>query len=156
MLYKLTKQLYNAVTKVLKHLTIMSTSTVEYLGELRTKCTHLKSGVETITDAPTDNNGKGAAFSPTDLVATAYASCMLTIIGIYCESHNINFQHGSAAVNKIMESNPRRIGTIEITIDFSQNNWNSDIQKRIIRAGETCPVAKTLGENVALVFNYKF
>ena len=134
----------------------MSTSTVEYLGELRTKCTHMKSGLELITDAPADNNGKGEAFSPTDLVATAFASCMLTIIGIYCENHNISFDHGIASVNKIMESNPRRIGTIEISIDFSGNNWEVDIQKRIIRAGEACPVAKTLGDNVAMVFNYKF
>ncbi len=134
----------------------MSTSTVEYLGELRTKCTHLKSGVEIFTDAPTDNNGKGEAFSPTDLVATAYASCMLTIIGIYCDNHDIKFNHGVASVNKIMESNPRRIGTIEISIDFSGNKWDVDIQKRVIRAGETCPVAKTLGDNVAVVFNYKF
>ena len=63
----------------------MATSKVEYLGGLRTKCTHLKSGQEVITDAPVDNNGKGEAFSPTDLVATAYVSCMYTIIGIYCE-----------------------------------------------------------------------
>ena len=62
----------------------MITSKVEYLGDLRTKCTHLQSQTEIITDAPIDNNGKGEAFSPTDLVATAYASCMITIMGIFC------------------------------------------------------------------------
>ena len=134
----------------------MSISKVEYLGGLRTKCVHLKSGVEIITDAPADNNGKGEAFSPTDLVATVYASCMLTIIGIYCENHSIHFEYAVASVNKIMESNPRRIGKIEISIDFSRNNWDSEIQKRIIRAGETCPVAKTLGDNIEVEFNYQF
>lgn len=134
----------------------MATSRVEYLGDLRTKCTHVKSGTEIFTDAPTDNNGKGEAFSPTDLVATAYASCMLTIIGIYCNNHDIHFDHAEASVNKIMESNPRRIGKIEISIDFSNNNWDADTQKRVIRAGETCPVAKTLGDNVAIEFNYQF
>ena len=68
----------------------MATAVVEYLGGLRTKCTHVKSGTEIITDAPTDNNGLGESFSPTDLVATAYTSCILTIVGIYCNNHNIS------------------------------------------------------------------
>ncbi|MDC0100175.1 OsmC family protein, partial [Crocinitomicaceae bacterium] len=67
----------------------MATSKVEYLGGLRTKATHLKSGSEIVTDAPVDNNGKGEAFSPTDLMATAYASCLLTIIGIFCANHDL-------------------------------------------------------------------
>lgn len=134
----------------------MATAKVEYLGALRTKCTHLKSGMEIFTDAPVDNNGKGEAFSPTDLVATAYASCMLTIIGIYCESHHIEFNYGIAEVNKVMESNPRRIAKLEIMIDFSGNNWDKSIHQRIINAGEACPVARTLENGVEVVFEYKF
>ena len=115
----------------------MATSKVEYLGSLRTKCTHLKSGTEIITDAPIDNNGKGEAFSPTDLVATAYTSCMLTIVGIYCDNHGIDFKYGVAEVNKIMGSNPRKIERLEIVIDFSKNNWDESIHQRIINAAET-------------------
>lgn len=134
----------------------MATAKVEYLGALRTKCTHLKSGMEIVTDAPIDNNGKGEAFSPTDLVATAYVSCMLTIIGIYCENHQIEFNSGIAEVNKIMGSNPRRIAKLEISIDFSGNNWDESIHQRIINAGETCPVARTLENGVEVEFEYKF
>lgn len=139
-----------------KPLEIMATSRIEYLGDLRTKCTHLKSGVELVTDAPVDNNGKGASFSPTDMAATAYASCMITIIGIYCNDNDISFKKGTAEVNKVMVSNPRRIGTIEIALDFSGNNWTESEQRQVRNAGENCPVAKTIGEDVAVVFNYQF
>lgn len=134
----------------------MATAIVEYLGELRTKCTHVKSGVEVITDAPTDNNGKGDSFSPTDLVATAYASCMLTIVGIYCNQHRISFEHARAEVIKGMESGPRRIGSLEISIDFNGNNWDMNIQKRIIAAAEACPVAKSIHEGMEIKTSYKF
>ena len=133
----------------------MPTSKIEYLGNLRTKCTHLKSGVEIVTDAPVDNNGKGEAFSPTDLVATAYVSCMMTIIGIYCNNHNISFTLGFGEVNKIMGSDPRRIGKLEIYLDFSGNNWPDEIQKRVRNAGEACPVAKSVGD-IELEINYQF
>ena len=96
----------------------MATSRVEYLGELRTKCTHLKSGTEIYTDAPVDNNGKGESFSPTDLVATSYASCMLTIVGIYCEKNEIELKGATADVTKVMDASPRRIGALSIDIDF--------------------------------------
>jgi len=130
----------------------MITSTVEYLGDLRTKCTHLKSGTEILTDAPVDNKGKGEAFSPTDLVATAYASCMITIIGIYCNEHGINFKSAKANVQKIMESNPRRVGKIVIHLDLSGNNWTDLEAEKAIRAGKACPVAKTVSENVEVEF----
>jgi uncharacterized OsmC-like protein len=131
----------------------MITSEVEYLGDLRTKCTHLSSGTEIITDAPIDNQGKGEAFSPTDLVATAYASCMITIIGIYCREHEIRFDHAKASVQKIMEANPRRIGKILIHMDFSGNNWSDLEAEKALRAGKVCPVAKTLGDNVEVEFS---
>lgn len=134
----------------------MATSTVEYLGNLRTKCTHLGSGTEFLTDAPLDNNGKAETFSPTDLVATAYASCMITIIGIYCDSNEIEFNSAKAEVNKIMASNPRRISEIEIFLDLSNNGW-SDIQQEKVRiAGEACPVAKSVHDGMEITINYQF
>ena len=127
----------------------MTTSIVRYLGELRTSCMHLQSGTEILTDAPTDNHGKGEAFSPTDLVATSYASCMLTIIGIYCQSHELPFTHGKAEVTKIMSSTPpRKIEKLIVTIDISNNGWDENQTKHVIAAGKACPVAKTLGDNV--------
>jgi uncharacterized OsmC-like protein len=127
----------------------MITSKVEYVGGLRTSATHLASGTTILTDAPTDNHGKGEAFSPTDLVATSYASCMLTIIGIYCQSHDLPFTHGKAEVTKIMSSTPpRKIEKLIVTIDISNNGWDENQTKHVIAAGKACPVAKTLGDNV--------
>lgn len=132
----------------------MITSKIDYLGGLRTSATHLASGTTIITDAPVDNHGKGEAFSPTDLVATSYASCMLTIIGIYCQSHNLQFTHGNAEVTKIMSSDsPRRIEKLIITLDISKNDWDETQTKHVIAAGKACPVAKTLGDNVVVELN---
>lgn len=134
----------------------MATSVVKYLGELRTECTHLKSGKIIITDAPTDNNGKGEAFSPTDLVATAYASCILTVIGIYCEKHDVKFVIAEASVNKVMGANPRKIDRIELVIDMSESNFDEKLHQRIIKVAETCPVANTIGDGIELITEYKF
>lgn len=127
----------------------MITSKVEYLGGLRTEATHIASGNKIITDAPIDNFGKGEAFSPTDLLATSYASCLLTIVGIYCQNHGLNFTKGNADVTKIMSSDsPRRVQKLILKIDLSGNGWNEYEKKRAIAAGKACPVAKTLGDNV--------
>lgn len=134
----------------------MSTARVEYMGDLRTKCTHLQSGTEIITDAPVDNNGKGEAFSPTDLVATAYASCMMTIIGIYCQQHGLNFTHAVADVTKVMGSAPRRISEIVIEMDMSGNKWNEEEQEKVMRAAKACPVAKSVHEEITIVFDITF
>ena len=132
----------------------MVTSEVEYLGGLRTKCTHMLSGTEIFTDAPIDNKGQGQAFSPTDLIATAYASCMITIMGIYCNENNVRFDFAKASVQKIMISNPRRIGKIILEIDLKGNDWTALEAEKVIRAGKACPVAKTLGENVEVEFQF--
>lgn len=132
----------------------MLTSTVKYLGDLRTECTHVNSNTTIVTDAPVDNNGKGSAFSPTDLVATAYASCMLTIMGIYCNEHQVEFKHAEAKVTKIMASDPRRIGAIEIEIDLRGNDWDDKTAQKVINAGKACPVARTLENNVTVTFNF--
>lgn len=130
------------------------TSTVNYLGDLRTECTHNASGIKIITDAPIDNHGKGQAFSPTDLVATSLASCMLTIIGIYCQNHAIEFKYGHVEIEKIMGTNPRRIEKINLNIDLSKNLWDDATRLKVITAGKACPVAKTLEDNVIMDFNF--
>ena len=134
----------------------MATSKVSYLGNLRTQATHLASGQQIITDAPVDNNGKGEAFSPTDLVATAYASCMFTIMGIYCAHHDLRFEQAEASVTKIMSDAPRRIEKIVIEMDLTGNGWTGTEAQKVIAAGKACPVARTLGDNVTVEFTFKF
>ena len=131
------------------------TSKVTYLGNLRTSCTHLASGTTIITDAPIDNHGKGDAFSPTDLVATSLASCMMTIMGIYCQEHGIDFSSCEASILKVMASSPRRIEKVVVEMDLSGNEWDEKILKKVIAAGKACPVARTLEGNVELEFIFK-
>ena len=130
------------------------TSKVVYLGDLRTECTHIQSGTKIITDAPLDNQGKGEAFSPTDLLATSLASCMMTIIGIYCKNHEINFDSCTAEIEKIMGVNPRKVEKIIVHMDFTRNNWDSSTLEKVIIAGKTCPVAKTIEDSVQIEFNF--
>ena len=132
----------------------MATARVSYLGNLRTSCEHLASGTKILTDAPVDNQGKGEAFSPTDLVATSLASCMMTIMGIYCQNHDISFESCEATVEKHMSSGPRRIEKIVVNMDLNGNGWDEQTRKKVIMAGRTCPVALTLEGNVELEFNF--
>tara|TARA_B100001093_G_C26859613_1_gene1029248 strand:- start:12179 stop:12580 length:402 start_codon:yes stop_codon:yes gene_type:complete len=123
------------------------TSKVIYRGALRTKATHIRSGNTIITDAPTDNKGKGEAFSPTDLVATALASCMLTIMGIKADEMNINIEDTSAEVKKIMAAGPRRIAQVIIVINIpiSADEKTKNILEK---AALTCPVDKSLSDSM--------
>ena len=102
------------------------TSKVTYLGDLRTSSIHIQSGSEIVSDAPLDNNGKGEAFSPTDTVANALASCMMTVMGIKARDLNIELTGSTAEVAKIMNAEPRRIGAIKIVF-----NMSIEIEKRI-------------------------
>jgi uncharacterized OsmC-like protein len=129
-------------------------SKVVYLGDLRTECTHIQSGTKIITDAPLDNQGKGESFSPTDLLATSLASCMMTIIGIYCKNYGINFDSCIAEIEKIMGVNPRKVEKIIVHMDFTGNNWDSSTLEKVIIAGKTCPVAKTIEDSVQIEFNF--
>jgi putative redox protein len=131
------------------------TSKVTYLGNLRTSCTHLASGTTIITDAPIDNHGKGEAFSPTDLVATSLASCMITIMGIYCQEHGIDFSSCEASILKVMASSPRRIEKVVVEMDLNGNDWDEKTLKKVIAAGKACPIARTLEGNVELEFIFK-
>jgi putative redox protein len=130
------------------------TSIVRYLGNLRTEAAH-ESGEKIITDAPKDNQGLGAFFSPTDLLATSLASCFLTIIGIYCKERGIPLSEVRIDVEKIMAANPRRIAQINLYIDFLLNDWDSVTRSKIIAAGKSCPVAVTLGNQVLIEYHFK-
>lgn len=134
----------------------MATSKVAYTGNLRTTCTHVKSGTEIITDAPIDNQGKGESFSPTDLLATAYVACMLTIIGIYCQEHGVDFSHGQGTVEKIMVSHPRRIGQLIIEMNLSNNGWSEKECLKIERVAKTCPVALSVSSDMEIILTFKF
>lgn len=134
----------------------MYTSKIEYLGELRTEATHLQSGKQIITDAPTDNHGKGEAFSPTDLVATALASCMISIIGIKLQGSGKDIKGATADVTKIMYSEPRRIGEIHVTIRVPDNQFSEKEKQILINAAHACPVAKSLHPDIKQVISITF
>ncbi len=123
------------------------TSKVTYLGDLRTSSIHVQSGSEIISDAPLDNNGKGEAFSPTDTVANALASCMMTIMGIKARDMEVDFVGSTAEVTKIMNAEPRRIGAIEIVFEMQ---GVADEKSRTIleRAAMTCPVFLSLSSEI--------
>ena len=118
------------------------TSTVEYEGELRTVCTHLRSGNNFETDAPVDNNGKGERFSPTDLMATSLATCMITVMGIKARSMGFDLNGVKIEVEKIMKADPRRIGGINLFFHIPENLKNIEEKtKQILKnTGNTCPV----------------
>lgn len=120
------------------------TSKVVYQGNLRTEATHIRSGNVIVTDAPTDNQGKGEAFSPTDLAATSLASCILTIMGIAAQKRNINIQGASAEVIKTMSSGPRRISQVDIKILMPARDYSESDKKILEKAAHDCPVGLSL------------
>lgn len=121
------------------------TSKVIYEGNLRTVATHLQSGTVIETDAPLDNGGLGQKFSPSDLLATALASCMCTIMGLSAKARNVNLGRIECDIQKIMDSNPRRIGEVKITLIVNGENRFSDHERSILeRAALTCPVLESL------------
>jgi uncharacterized OsmC-like protein len=132
------------------------TSKVTYLGDLRTVSIHLQSGSEIISDAPIDNNGKGEAFSPTDTVANALASCMMTVMGIKARDMKVDLKGSVAEVTKIMNAEPRRIGAIEIVFDMQA--LTDEKNKTILeRTAMTCPVFLSLNTDIEkrITFNWK-
>lgn len=131
------------------------TSKVTYLGNLRTQCEHLKSGATFITDAPVDNAGKGEAFSPTDTVATALASCMLTIIGIKAKDLDLDIEGATANVTKTMAADPRRISKIEVEIKFPAT-YDEKTTKILERAANTCPVLYSLHPDIELDIEFRY
>ncbi|TPV32903.1 OsmC family protein [Paucihalobacter ruber] len=131
------------------------TSTVVYLGNLRTENTHLNSGNTYITDAPTDNNGKGEAFSPTDTVATGLANCMMTVMGIKAEQLKVNMDGTKANVTKIMSPDPRRISKIIIEFNFPQG-IDQKARRILEHTARTCPVHYSLHPDIERDINFNF
>ena len=127
----------------------MITSKVKYLGDLRAESTHLQSGITILTDAPKDNHGRGEAFSPTDLLATSLANCMISIIGILAKRDGYTSIDGATAeVTKVMYAEPRRVGEVHVKLIFPPNHY-TDKEKQIYEnAAHTCPVAKSLHPDI--------
>ena len=133
------------------------TSEIIYEGNLRTVATHLQSGTVIETDAPLDNQGKGERFSPSDLVATALGTCMLTIMGIKARDANVDLTGTKVEITKIMAANPRRIGEIKVVIKFSENVQADEKQRTILeRAAMTCPVFESLHPDMKKDVEFKW
>ena len=131
------------------------TATVVYKGEFRCECTHLQSGSVIETDAPTDNRGKGQRFSPTDTVCVALATCVITTMGFKATDMNIDLAGTTIGVTKHMVADPRRIGKIDVILNFPATLQLDEKAKTILqRAGDTCPVAKSLHPDLAVNIEY--
>lgn len=129
---------------------------IDYTGELRNKATHY-SGAELITDAPTDNHGKGESFSPTDLLCTSLGTCMITIMGIRAAKLNVPYNGVRADVLKYMSlDQPRRVIKIKVTIEMPKNLEHSEHRNEIEKAGLECPVALSLHPNIVQEVEFKY
>jgi len=126
----------------------MEEYTLKYLGDLRVSARHERSGTEIITDAPVDNQGKGESFSPTDLLATSLGACMISVLGIVAKSHNIDIEGLNAKVQKIMNSEPRRVGEIIVDLNFPSDNYTEKEKAIFERTIYHCPVLLSLHEDV--------
>jgi putative redox protein len=132
------------------------TAVVKYQGDLRCGAEHVFSGTEVISDAPLDNNGKAQSFSPTDMVSTSLATCMLTIMGIKARDMNVSLDGTKANVFKTMASDPRRISRVKI--DFQMKGGPFTGKEKIIleRAARACPVAKSLHPEIVQEIQFEW
>ncbi|MFK8057069.1 MAG: OsmC family protein [Saprospiraceae bacterium] len=132
----------------------MATSTpnimgrIVYEGDLHTSATHLRSGNVIVTDGPIDNRGRGEAFSPTDLFATALASCILSIMGIAAMDRDIDMAGTTAEVVKEMDGPPRHIAAVRIVIRFPAKPFTASEKRILEKAAESCPVGRSIHPNV--------
>jgi putative redox protein len=133
------------------------TSTVIYEGDLRTVAQHIASGTKIETDAPVDNQGKGEKFSPSDLVATALGSCMMTIMGMKARDLGVELKGTRIEIQKIMKADPRRISGISLTFHLPAGLQLSEKNKTILqRAADTCPVIKSIHPDIDVQVNYNW
>jgi len=132
------------------------TSTVVYNGNLRTTCTHLHSGSSFETDAPIDNNGKGERFSPTDLMSTSLATCMVTVMGIKARTMGFDLNEVKIDVLKIMKADPRRVGRIELTFHIPDSLIDIDEKTKAImrNTGNTCPVRLSIHPDIEVKIDW--
>ncbi|MCB9169735.1 MAG: OsmC family protein [Flavobacteriales bacterium] len=135
----------------------MATALVRYLGDLRTEALHERSGGTVVTDAPPDNRGRGEAFSPTDLMSTSLACCLMTIMGIRAREKGYPLQDMHATVIKHMATDPRRVFRIEIDVELDGKGLSAEARAELEEAARTCPVAMSLREDLVqdLRFHYR-
>lgn len=135
---------------------LIMTSSVVYNGDLRTTCTHLKSGNYFETDAPVDNNGKGERFSPTDLLATSLGTCMITVMGIKARTMGFDLNDIKIEVLKIMKADPRRVGGIELVFHIPEALKNIEEKTKTIlkHTGDTCPVMKSIHPDIEVKIDW--
>ena len=131
-------------------------ATAQYTGNLRVNSVHLDSGREILTDAPKDNQGEGQAFSPTDLLCTSLANCILTIMGISARKHEIDLEGAIISISKEMFNDPRRVGKIGISIDMSHKSYDSKSKKILAAAAKGCPVEESLHPDIELQIDWKW
>lgn len=134
----------------------MATITSRYAGDLRTEATHLASGNTIITDAPVDNNGRGEAFSPTDLVCSALGSCMMTIMGIVAERNQIDLSGMEISITKVMAANPRRIAEVKLLFRLPSGPYTDKEKALLENAARTCPVALSLHPDVIQTVEFTY
>ena len=133
------------------------TSSIVYEGNLRTVATHERSGTQIQTDAPVDNQGKGERFSPSDLVATALGSCMMTIMGIKARDLQLDLTNVKIEVEKIMKADPRRIGGVNLTFHFPEGFTADDKQRSVLeRAAHTCPVIYSIHPDIEVKVDFRW
>lgn len=134
----------------------METIRTIYKGNLRTEALHVKSGQIIITDAPVDNQGKGEAFSPTDLLSASLGSCMLTVMGIAARTHHIDLDGAAIGITKLMASNPRKVSEIIIEFKIPGKNYSEKEKVILEKAALTCPVALSLNPDIkqSIYFSY--
>ena len=131
------------------------TSTVIYKGALRTEMQHVQSGSIIENDAPVDNHGKGERFSPTDMVATALGSCLLTTMGIKSQTLSIDLTGTTVEITKIMKLEPRRIGGIKAYVTFPAGITEDEHLRELLeRTARTCPVERSLHPDMELDFKF--
>jgi putative redox protein len=135
----------------------MATSEIKYLGDLRTEAVHVQSGTQIITDAPVDNKGKGEAFSPTDLLATSLGVCMITVMGIKAQEHQLNIDGTTCSITKIMAANPRRVVEIQAILKLPANGFSEKEKTILERTALTCPVYLSLHPDIKkdIVFSWE-
>lgn len=134
----------------------MDTAHLTYLGELRTEAVHVRSGQRLISDAPPDNQGRGEAFSPSDLLSTSLASCMMTIMGIVARDKNIPLEGLKARVVKHMTPAPRKVERIEVHLELSGLGLEERDRAILENAALTCPVARSLREDLVQDIHFTY
>ena len=134
----------------------METAEIIYLGGLRSEARHLRSGQVILTDAPPDNQGKGEAFSPTELMSTSLGACMLTIMGIAARTHGFSIDGTRVTVTRIMASEPRRVAEVHVAFDMPALHYDEKQKNILYLAAVNCPVAKSLHPDLKQVVHFRY